>query len=171
MASASASMDVWGPWIWKALHLSSVRYKGLPADKRHMANLIHHLPYLLPCSKCVAHYISMVKDHPPHYATQPGLVKWFVDLHNRVNARIKKPVYALPQAVSLIGKWQARAHLKHVLHSIVTAFVPGKERQAAGLTRGFVHFLAGPEVALNLKDADFASKAALSKRLGQLGML
>lgn len=166
-----ANASLWGPWIWKALHLASIRYDpDSPLDRRHMRNLVYDLPYLLPCGKCIRHYKELVHKYPPRFGSRDDITAWYIDIHNRVNEHIKKAVLSRVVAQRHIKTWRRSPHLRRVVHSIVQAYTPLSARKAQRLLNAFVYFLSISSHP-GLGGECFTSKAKLVKALGDTGLL
>jgi hypothetical protein len=58
---------------------------------------------LLPCVKCRVHYRQYLKASPIEYHvdTRNELVRWLIDLHNKVNAQTGKRILSYEEAVSI----------------------------------------------------------------------
>jgi hypothetical protein len=54
----------------------------------------------LPCGECKQELVAYVKANPIPYGDDAACWRWGVDLHNAVNARLGKPVYHAPDAVT-----------------------------------------------------------------------
>jgi hypothetical protein len=84
----------WGPGAWKFLHQITFYYPDDPTPKQQTQalNLFTSLRTLLPCEECRAHYDSDLNLHPPDTSSKTSLSQWLIDLHNRVNVRLGKPI-------------------------------------------------------------------------------
>lgn len=94
---------LWGPKFWFTLHTISVFYPEKP-NQHEMAsaiNLFDSLTYLLPCETCKTHYKAMLDLDPVrnHVGSRNELVRYVLNLHNSVAARIKKPTYTYAQFI------------------------------------------------------------------------
>ena len=88
----------WGEITWIFFHTLSVKI-----SKEHYFKVKHDLfkhikqvCYCLPCPMCASHasqYISRVNTPD----TKEGFIKFLVDFHNSVNARLNKPIFRLDQ--------------------------------------------------------------------------
>lgn len=95
-----SSENHWGPYGWKFLHYITFQFPEHPSLKeQESAELFFiHLKDLLPCEKCRKHYSREIITHPPNTRSRNALSTWLVDVHNRINKRLKKPMYSYEQA-------------------------------------------------------------------------
>lgn len=84
----------WGPGAWKFLHEITFYYPEDPSveQQTHALNLFNSLRVLLPCEECRTHYDLDLKSFPPDTKSKTTLSQWLIDLHNRVNIRLGKPI-------------------------------------------------------------------------------
>lgn len=96
MADAAA----WGPAAWKFLHAATFAYPVNPSlqEQRDAEALLYSLQTMLPCEQCRRHFINELAQHPPDTTSRAALSAWLVDLHNRINLRLNKPVVAFADA-------------------------------------------------------------------------
>lgn len=90
----------WGPSAWKFLHTLTYSYPDEPSllEQQHAENLFQSLSFLLPCEKCREHYVREITNNPPNTTSKATLASWLVDIHNRVNIRLGKPIFSILQA-------------------------------------------------------------------------
>jgi hypothetical protein len=93
----------WGPHLWFFLHTISFNYPENPSFKNKVDYNDHYnsLKNILPCELCRVHYIQYLEQHPPDLSSRNALVKWTIDLHNKVNNQIGKPIYSYEKAITL----------------------------------------------------------------------
>jgi len=93
----------WGPAAWKFLHAITFSYPDNPnlSEQRDAENLFSSLKSLLPCEACRNHYVSEISVNPPDTRSRATLSAWLVDLHNRVNLRLGKPIFSYASAESM----------------------------------------------------------------------
>jgi len=102
--------SVWGPSLWFTLHNGAARYpeNANQITKDRMKGFILGIPYILPCLACKPHAISYIENRKDSLdtivSTRENLVKFFVDFHNKVNERYKKPLFTYEDAVSMYDK-------------------------------------------------------------------
>jgi hypothetical protein len=106
--------SVWGPSLWKALHVAAVCSTSRTSS--HMwANLLHALRESIPCPDCSAHYNAWYNSNPLRPMSLLPIRKpvsvalWLHDLHNDVNRRTGKPTWSYAQSVSANGRDQLSA--------------------------------------------------------------
>ena len=85
----------WGPRVWGASHFITFAYPNNPTDvdKQWMEQYFQSLSYILPCPTCRQHFQNLLQTFPirNHLQSKDALTKWLVEVHNRVNDRLKKP--------------------------------------------------------------------------------
>lgn len=98
-AAPGFSPETWGPSMWLMVHLIAATYPANPTqeDKERYAAFFHSLRDVLPCEGCRRGYDTILRTAPTQltpqvFATTETLFKWTVDVHNRVNAKLGKPV-------------------------------------------------------------------------------
>lgn len=86
--------------MWFMMHLVAATYPDKPAatDKAHFAAFYKSLQHVLPCEGCRKGYRTIIATEPTKlsprvFASRSSLFKWTVDVHNRVNAKLDKPVH------------------------------------------------------------------------------
>ena len=92
----------WGPSAWNFLHSITFSYPDSPSleEQRNIEKLFDSLSFTLPCSECREHYISEIIKNPIDARSKTSLSIWLVDLHNRINVRLGKPLFLYSEAVS-----------------------------------------------------------------------
>ena len=87
--------QVWGPFFWHTIHITALGYPEKPnySQKKAAKEFYESLAFLLPCSVCKEHYAQTLAIKPitPFLDRRQDLLKWTIDLHNSVNASLKKP--------------------------------------------------------------------------------
>lgn len=93
------SPDLWGPSMWFMFHLIAATFPTDPtsADKANYMAFYKSLQHVLPCAGCKQGYGVIITTDPTKlttrtFATRESLFKWTVDTHNRVNAKLNKPL-------------------------------------------------------------------------------
>jgi hypothetical protein len=90
---------LWGPYLWRALHLVALGYPTRPSDAERAAYraFYENIAHVLPCATCAANYRRHLQEDLP---LEPGLLDgghdgalfaWTVRLHNLVNAELGAP--------------------------------------------------------------------------------
>ena len=96
---------IWGPYGWKFMHYVSLGYPESPSenDKRNYKDFFTSLQDILPCEKCQVNYKQNIYDHPIDKAldSRDSLVKWVIDIHNRVNKELGKNELGYEESVKL----------------------------------------------------------------------
>ena len=59
------------------------------------------LASLLPCAKCAGHFRKLVPTMDTR--SKAAFIRWTIDVHNVVNARLRKPVLSYPDALHSIA--------------------------------------------------------------------
>lgn len=88
---------IWGPACWKMLHMMAAAYPETPTDidKENAYNYFLALGGMLPCEFCKKHYrttLSALNFNMNVFDSQETLFRFVFDLHNAVNARLRKPI-------------------------------------------------------------------------------
>ena len=82
---------VFGPNIWKSLHIMAQNYPTNPnqATIAHCEAFLNGLPYMLPCTDCGFHLEEFIQSYRIMYpiigTDREALVKFFVEAHNNVS--------------------------------------------------------------------------------------
>lgn len=89
--------NVWGPFFWHTIHIVALGYSSEPSyiDKKSAKEFYESLQFLIPCPLCKEHYKEHLREFPvtPFLDSKKDLLKWTIELHNRVNKTIGKPVW------------------------------------------------------------------------------
>jgi hypothetical protein len=93
--------SVWGPPLWKALHIAAhhTKYK---AQIQTWKALLDALRSALPCPDCSGHYKEWYRTHELRFSMFPSgfnnaVISWLKDLHNNVNMRRGLPTWDIPR--------------------------------------------------------------------------
>ena len=80
---------IWGPSTWYVIHLLTFTYdKNLATDYQ---KFLHSLRYLIPCIYCKNSYNQILNQMPCDLSSKEKFIQWGINLHNRVNAKLRKP--------------------------------------------------------------------------------
>ena len=83
--------SIWGPPLWKFLHLVSIHYPHNPdkLDKTQHKQFLTSLNHILPCPVCADHYKNYMTNEKIDLALKgkKNYMKLIWNLHNDVNAR------------------------------------------------------------------------------------
>jgi len=103
--AAATSTAVWGPLQWKALHQLTRGYPRTdpsPGHKTALVDYVQALVQLLPCQQCRGHWAKLAPTVADATQSRYTAMKWAIDAHNAVNARLHKPQLSYAQAVRAI---------------------------------------------------------------------
>lgn len=81
-----------GPYFWGALHLACLA----AIDKNSLKTFIETYQTLLPCFGCRMHFSQLLTEYP---VPDDDQFRWSVDIHNKVNERIGKPIMSYEDAL------------------------------------------------------------------------
>lgn len=86
---------VWGPPAWTFLHSVTLAYPDNPTetDRTNYGTFFNNLQPVLPCLKCSNNYLKHIQEYPVenHLTDKESLVKWLIEMHNKVNRLYDKP--------------------------------------------------------------------------------
>ena len=101
----------WGPHLWFFLHTISLNYPKNPTyqDKEDYNNFYMSLQHILPCSACKSHLSEHLQQEPPNLSDNISLIRWTIDLHNKVNKSLGKKQLSYEEAVILYDKYYKNA--------------------------------------------------------------
>lgn len=97
----------WGPPFWYTLHNGAYHYPehASPLHAERMKNFIIGIPIMVPCVTCKEHATAFIEKNRNKLndicSSRDSLFKFFVDFHNKVNERYKKPVISYEEAYSI----------------------------------------------------------------------
>ena len=104
--------SVWGPFFWHTMHIVALGYSKNPTytDKKCAKEFYESLAFLLPCSICREHYKEYLQEKPisTFLDSRTDLIKWTVQIHNKVNKMLGKPEWTLEEVLSYYEKVVAR---------------------------------------------------------------
>jgi hypothetical protein len=104
---AKSTMDpkIWGPPYWTSLHISAEHYPDNPSPitMARTKGRILGIPYEIPCQGCRPHAIAFIEaaDIDKAVSSRKNLAEFYIDFHNKVNARYGKKIYTYEEARSL----------------------------------------------------------------------
>ncbi|NBO20353.1 MAG: hypothetical protein EBV03_14255 [Proteobacteria bacterium] len=100
--------QVWGPKAWFFIHNVPLNYPSNPTeeDKSRYKAFFLSLQYILPCSICQNHLRENinVKELDEALKSKVSLLKWTVELHNKVNKQLGKKVLTFDEALVELQK-------------------------------------------------------------------
>ena len=99
--------DVWGPHLWKSLHMITMGYPNEPTDeqKKNYRYFFENFHLFIPCSICANNYKQHLIDIPltnDSLKDKESLAKWVIDIHNLVNKETGKKIYSHEEALAHI---------------------------------------------------------------------
>lgn len=86
----SVDTSVWGPSLWKILHISA-EFTGTPIHAKLWYSLVSAMRLGIPCDECRSHFVARSDAVPLRMSRIPGgihtsTVRWVLNFHNFVNA-------------------------------------------------------------------------------------
>ena len=126
--SQNIKPSVWGPHGWKFMHFVSLGYPDDPSqeDKRLYKEFYESLQHILPCGACAQNYKLNLQEMPIDNAldSRDTLIKWVIDIHNKVNQETGKKTLDHEEALNLYPEatesslrvWVQVADLSHNLN-------------------------------------------------------
>jgi hypothetical protein len=107
MTGSTTNPDIFGPALWFTLHNSAVVYPRKPTEyiRSGMKNILINLPLIIPCVNCKEHFYDFVHraDLDKAVSSRENLFSFWVDVHNYVNRRYRRPEMSLVDAKRLYG--------------------------------------------------------------------
>ena len=99
---------VWGPFFWHTMHIIAIGYSKHPTytDKKCAKEFFESLVFLIPCSVCREHYKEHLTNKPitPFLDSREDLLKWTIDIHNKVNVVTNKPQWTEQEVMKYYEK-------------------------------------------------------------------
>ena len=109
--SQNIKPSVWGPPGWRFMHYVSLGYSEKPSDseKQQYKAFYESLQHVLPCHTCAQNYKENLQKMPIDDAlgSRDSLVKWVIDIHNKVNVETGKQTLSHQEALDLYLKQQS----------------------------------------------------------------
>jgi len=95
--------ELWGPKMWFYMHTVAINYPDTPSneDTKHYRNFFENIKYTLPCSSCRMNYINHFNEIPIRLDSKMELFNWTVDIHNKVNGLLGKPILSYSEAIAI----------------------------------------------------------------------
>jgi hypothetical protein len=99
--------NIWGPHLWKSLHMISIGYPNEPNEeqKKNYRIFFENFYQVIPCSICSNNYKRHLTELPitnDIMKNRQTLAKWVIELHNIVNKEHGKPTMSPDDALLLI---------------------------------------------------------------------
>ena len=88
--------DELGRHSWTLLHSLAAYFPAAPSAEQSAAALcfIRTIADLYPCRHCAEDFQDSLRDNPPRIGSREELSVWMCELHNRVNAKLDKPLWS-----------------------------------------------------------------------------
>jgi hypothetical protein len=116
MSDEGMMTNVWGPPGWVFLHSITMGYpfKINPSEKSHIIRkentkiFFNSLGHVLPCKYCRKSYLDYITENPidKHLNNRKKLVKWFYDIHNKINMKLGVPKCDIPSFKEFYQKYE-----------------------------------------------------------------
>lgn len=91
-------MEKLGPPIWKSIHNYAKTWDGsIEAQDK----FLKEVQARIPCGECKNFWINENKENPAPTDNADVFFAWTVDVHNKVNTKLGKPVMTLEEVVNL----------------------------------------------------------------------
>jgi hypothetical protein len=99
--------DVWGPHLWKSLHMITLGYPNDATDeqRKNYKSFFEKFHLVIPCSICANNYKQHLIDIPltnDILKNKDSLIRWLIDIHNLVNKETGKPILTHDEAIALM---------------------------------------------------------------------
>ena len=99
--------DIWGPHGWKFMHYVALAYPTKPTleQKNEYKTFFESIQNILPCGLCSHNYKKHLKELPIDDSVLESnitLLKWTIDMHNKVNVLNGKREYNSEEVVNLL---------------------------------------------------------------------
>ena len=80
---------------WKYFHTLLARFTDEPTEEERtkLQSFIQLYAELYPCGECSYHFVKMIKKFPVQTSSRKAAALWGCDIHNKVNAYLKKDIY------------------------------------------------------------------------------
>ena len=103
--TTSTDPKIWGPVLWKFLHIMAHNYpeNPNPQTKASSRQFFYSLRHLLPCETCRTHYSEFLSKRQPETDSPEALQEWLLWLHNEVTARTNPD--AKPWTMLQLNEW------------------------------------------------------------------
>jgi len=99
--------DIWGPHGWKFMHYVALAYPAKPTleQKNEYKIFFESIQNILPCGMCSYNYKKHLKELPMNdkvLESNITLLKWTIDMHNKVNVQNGKREYNSEEVINLL---------------------------------------------------------------------
>ena len=119
--------SIWGPYLWRFFHAIGYRLANIPDAKERCDKTktiwayTNNLIQLIPCPECRVHALSEyihTKYKDPDNDNCDWYQIWAHTFHNKVNARLHKPIISVEKSVELSASLDALEQLQGYINSI-----------------------------------------------------
>jgi hypothetical protein len=88
--------SIWGPSGWKFLHYITLGFPDKPSvdTQKKYIDFFTALQNVLPCENCQLNYKNELGDLGENVGSSDELVKWLINVHNKVNVNTGKKLYS-----------------------------------------------------------------------------
>jgi hypothetical protein len=104
MPYKNISPDLWGPHLWKFMHLFTLSYPNEPTEeeKDTAFNFFTAIQKVLPCEKCRYNFKNHLETLTEEVLdSNENLVKWLFNIHNEVNKTTGKPIFSFDDFINI----------------------------------------------------------------------
>ena len=104
MPYKNISPNLWGPHLWKFMHLFTLSYPNEPTEEEKdiAYNFFSSIQTVLPCEKCRYNFKNHLETLTEEVLdSNESLVKWLFNIHNEVNKTTGKPHFSFDDFVSM----------------------------------------------------------------------
>jgi len=92
---------IWGPPFWQFMHMVAMTYPLNPTavTKRRIYDFVQTLPLFVPVESMGKELEEMLNEYPvtAYLDKRDDLVRWMHFIHNKINAKLRKPQISLDQ--------------------------------------------------------------------------
>jgi hypothetical protein len=98
---------IWGAALWKYMHFAAANYPERPSETQihEMKSWLECLATTIPCDNCAKHFRAYMDKYKSQMynicSSKDTLFKFLVDIHNKVNERLGKPIVSYEDAYKL----------------------------------------------------------------------
>lgn len=119
--------SVWGPYLWRFFHgvghrLTNIETVAIRCEKtKEIWKYTKTLIDFIPCPSCRKHAATeyrITKYIDPESDNCDWYQKWAYQFHNKVNARLRKPVISWEKSVEISATLNALEQLQGYINSI-----------------------------------------------------
>ena len=92
---------IWGKHLWFVMENFALNFPDDSSEqiKNDFKHFYTSIANVLPCEKCKNHYSAHLQTQPPRLENRDSIIRWTVDLHNRVNKSLGKREWTYDEAV------------------------------------------------------------------------